>query len=148
MGSEAEAITLKRLLGPNGQSFTIAQDAMAANQTATPTVYEVVQEHIDRLVRPLPGTVRSYQVMLDLHIRPWSGIHPDRSVGHSPPDLVDQGHAEEGALRQDDQERARVDLIGHGDGHHAQVPARQSVPAGSGAVGGEAGGRGPVLDTV
>ncbi|SKB72847.1 Site-specific recombinase XerD [Arthrobacter sp. 31Cvi3.1E] len=40
------------------------------------TVAEVVQEHIDLLVRPSPGTVATYQRILDLHIR--------NTVGHIP----------------------------------------------------------------
>lgn len=59
-GTEAEAITLKRLLDANNQSFEIAQHAMAANQTKVPTVASVIQEHIDLLVRPSAGTVRTY----------------------------------------------------------------------------------------
>lgn len=38
------------------------------------TIAEVVQEHIDLLVRPSPGTVATYQRILDLHIR--------NSIGH------------------------------------------------------------------
>jgi hypothetical protein len=48
--TEAEAVTLKRLLDANKQSFEIAQHAMA-------TVAAVIQEHIDLLVRPPVGTV-------------------------------------------------------------------------------------------
>lgn len=36
--TESEAITLKRLLDANNQSFEIAQHAMVANQTKAPTV--------------------------------------------------------------------------------------------------------------
>lgn len=35
----------------------------------TPTIADVVQEHINLLVRPSPGTVATYQRILDLHIR-------------------------------------------------------------------------------
>lgn len=42
------------------------------------TVAEVVQEHIDLLVRPSPGTVATYQRILDLHIR--------NTIGHIPLD--------------------------------------------------------------
>ena len=40
-----------------------------AKQNGVPTVGEVIQEHIDLLVRPSAGTVRTYQTMLNLHIR-------------------------------------------------------------------------------
>jgi len=64
----AEAETLKRLLDANNQSFEIAQSAMVANQSKSPTVASVIQEHIDLLVRPSVGTVHTYQTMLKLHI--------------------------------------------------------------------------------
>ncbi|ABM10659.1 tyrosine-type recombinase/integrase [Paenarthrobacter aurescens] len=43
-----------------------------------PTVAGVVQEHIDLLVRPSPGTIRTYQRILDLHIQ--------NTIGHIPID--------------------------------------------------------------
>ncbi|MGG5174844.1 tyrosine-type recombinase/integrase [Pseudarthrobacter sp. J1763] len=52
-----------------------------ADQTGkqgVPTVAEVVQEHIDLLIRPSLGTIGSYQRMLDLRIR--------NSIGHIPVD--------------------------------------------------------------
>jgi integrase len=66
--TEAEADMLKRLLDANNQSFEIAQSAMVANQTKSPTVASVIQEHIDLLVRPSAGTMHTYQTMLKLHI--------------------------------------------------------------------------------
>jgi len=63
-----EAETLKRLLDANGQSFEIAQHAILANEKRTPTVAEVIQEHIDLLIRPSSGTTKTYRTMLDLHI--------------------------------------------------------------------------------
>ena len=77
----AEAETLKRLLDANGQSFEIAQHAILSNQKRTPTVAEVIQEHIDLLVRPSSGTTKTYQTMLDLHIR--------NVIGHVPVDKLD-----------------------------------------------------------
>jgi hypothetical protein len=59
-----EAETLKRLLDANGQSFEIAQHAILTNATRAPTVAEVMQEHIDLLVRPSSGTTKTYQTML------------------------------------------------------------------------------------
>ncbi|MFC9772544.1 MULTISPECIES: hypothetical protein [unclassified Pseudarthrobacter] len=51
-----EAETLTRLLDANGQSFEIAQHAILANEKRTPTVADVIQEHIDLLIRPSSGT--------------------------------------------------------------------------------------------
>lgn len=76
-----EAETLKRLLDANGQSFEIAQHAILTNEKRPPTVAEVIQEHIDLLVRPSSGTVKTYQTMLELHIRP--------VIGHVPVDKLD-----------------------------------------------------------
>ncbi|MBG0740679.1 site-specific integrase [Paeniglutamicibacter antarcticus] len=71
--SETEAVTLKKLLDANGQSFKVAQDAILDARRKVPSVTEVVQEHIDLLVRPSVGTVRTYQTMLNLHIVPTLG---------------------------------------------------------------------------
>lgn len=84
VATQAEAETLKRLLDANEQSFVIAQQAILSNQARVPTVAEVVQEHIDLLIRPSSGTVRTYQVMLDLHIR--------NVIGHIPVDKLDYRH--------------------------------------------------------
>jgi hypothetical protein len=64
-----EAETLKRLLDANGQSFEIAQHAILTNAKRTPTVAEVIQEHIDLLIRPSSGTIKTCQTMLNLHVR-------------------------------------------------------------------------------
>ncbi len=84
VATETEAETLKRLLDANGQSFEIAQSALLSNAARIPTVAEVVQEHIDLLIRPSSGTTRTYQVMLDLHIR--------NIIGHIPVDKLDYRH--------------------------------------------------------
>jgi hypothetical protein len=76
-----EAETLKRLLDANGQSFEIAQHAILSNAKRTPTVAEVIQEHIDLLIRPSSGTTKTYQTMLDLHVR--------NVIGHVPVDKLD-----------------------------------------------------------
>jgi hypothetical protein len=76
-----EADILKRLLDANGQSFEIAQHAILSNEKRTPTVAEVIQEHIDLLIRPSSGTTKTYQTMLDLHIR--------NVIGHVPVDKLD-----------------------------------------------------------
>src|SRR4029453_9906998 len=76
VATHAEAETLKRLLDANGQSFEIAQHAILTNAKRTPTVAEVIQEHIDLLIRPSSGTTRTYQTMLDLHVRDVIGNTP------------------------------------------------------------------------
>lgn len=64
--------TLKRLLDANGLSFEIAQHAILSNAKRMPTVAEVIQEH---------GTTKTYQTMLDLHVR--------NVIGHVPVDKLD-----------------------------------------------------------
>ncbi|POH57483.1 tyrosine-type recombinase/integrase [Arthrobacter glacialis] len=71
--SEVDAKLLKKFLDRNGQSFGIAQKAMESSRRKVLTVAEVIQEHIDLLVRPASGTLRTYQTMLDLHIKPVLG---------------------------------------------------------------------------
>lgn len=81
VASESEAETLKRLLDANGQNFEIAQHAILTNAKRVPTVAEVIQEHIDLLIRPSSGTVKTYQTMLDLHVK--------KVIGHVPVDKLD-----------------------------------------------------------
>ena len=81
VATAVEAETLKRLLDANGQSFEIAQHAILTNAKLVPTVAEVIQEHIDLLIRPSSGTTRTYQTMLDLHVRD--------VIGHIPVDKLD-----------------------------------------------------------
>lgn len=78
---ESEAETLKRLLDANGQNFEIAQHAILTNAKRVPNVAEVIQEHIDLLIRPSSGTVKTYQTMLDLHVK--------KVIGHVPLDKLD-----------------------------------------------------------
>ncbi|MDD7833942.1 tyrosine-type recombinase/integrase [Paenarthrobacter sp. AB444] len=81
VATQAEAETLKRLLDANGQNFEIAQHAIVENAKRVPTVAEVIQEHIDMLVRPSSGTVKTYQTMLDLHVQ--------KVIGHVAVDKLD-----------------------------------------------------------
>ena len=71
--SESEAATVKRLLDANGQSFERAQELLLQARRKVPTVAQVIQEHINESVRPSTGTRRTYQTMLDLHIKPGLG---------------------------------------------------------------------------
>lgn len=70
---ESDARMLQKFLDGNGQSFSVAQKAMASSRRRVPTVADVIQEHIDLLIRPSSGTLRTYQTMLDLHIKPVLG---------------------------------------------------------------------------
>lgn len=79
--SHSEAETLKRLLDANGQNFEVAQHAILGNAKRVPTVAEAIQEHIDLLVRPSSGTVKTYQTMLDLHVK--------KVIGGLPVDKLD-----------------------------------------------------------
>lgn len=74
--SETDARLLKKFLDANGQSFAIAQKALESSKRQIPRVAEVIQEHIDSLLRPSSGTLRTYQTMLDLHIKPVLGKIP------------------------------------------------------------------------
>lgn len=74
--SESEAATVKRLLDANCQSFEMVQEVLLRAKRKVPTVAAVIQEHIDLLVRPSSGTMRTYQTMLDLHIKPVLGGIP------------------------------------------------------------------------
>ncbi|MGG5173370.1 tyrosine-type recombinase/integrase [Pseudarthrobacter sp. J1738] len=76
--SEQEALNLVRYLNDNGQMPELPRPADQTGKQGVPTVAEVVQEHIDLLIRPSLGTIGSYQRMLDLRIR--------NSIGHIPVD--------------------------------------------------------------
>lgn len=76
--SEQEALTLLPYLNDNGQMPELSQPAGHPGKQGVPTLAEVVQEHIDLQVRPSPGTIGTYQRMLDLQIR--------NTIGHIPAD--------------------------------------------------------------
>ncbi len=78
LGSEEEALSLLRTLNNNGQLRELPSPADRLGNSDVPNVAEVVQEHIDLLVRPSPGTIHTYQRILDLHIR--------NTIGHIPVD--------------------------------------------------------------
>lgn len=59
----------------------MAQHAILSNEKRTPTFAEVIHEHIDLLIRPSSGTTKTYQTMLDLHIR--------NVIGHVPVDKLE-----------------------------------------------------------
>lgn len=67
--AQDEASELMRALNASGQSLAGALRSIRRQKPVAPTVGEVVQEHIDLLVRPSPGSIRTYQRMLELHIQ-------------------------------------------------------------------------------
>ncbi|NHW48703.1 site-specific integrase [Paenarthrobacter sp. MSM-2-10-13] len=80
--SEEEALALMRSLNDHGQSLIRALRAKQRRTITGPWVSEVVQEHIDLLVRPSSGTIRTYQRMLDLHIQGTIGRIPVKELGY------------------------------------------------------------------
>jgi integrase len=76
--SQEEARSLARYISDHGQIPARAQLPPPSGQGSLPFVADVVQEHIDLLVRPSSGTIGTYQRILDLHIR--------NTVGHIPVD--------------------------------------------------------------
>ncbi|WP_307276606.1 hypothetical protein [Arthrobacter sp. W4I7] len=129
VASLTEAETLKRLLDANGQSFEIAQHAILSNEKRTPTVAEVIQEHIDLLIRPSSGTTKTYQTMLDLHVR--------NVIGHVPVDKLDYrlalGEVDDGEGQgpEDHPQRAWPDFGGHEYGGDAGLHYSEPLPRGS-----------------
>lgn len=71
-----------RSLNTHGQSLVGALRSSRRRTSVGPTVGHVVQEHIDLLVRPSAGTVRTYQRMLDLHIQGTIGGIPVAMFGY------------------------------------------------------------------
>jgi integrase len=71
-----------RSLNAHGQSLVSALRSSRQWTSAGLTVGQVVQEHIDLLVRPSAGTVRTYQRMLDLHIQGAIGGIPVAVFGY------------------------------------------------------------------
>jgi hypothetical protein len=79
-------------------------------QKRVPTVADVIQEHIDLLMRPSSGTVKTYQTMLDLHVKTRHRPRPGRQAGLPNDCLLGEVDGGQGTLAEDDQERARPDL--------------------------------------
>ena len=71
--TNAEAQLFKRSLEVNNNSAEIAESVLLAHQNGAHTVDEVVDEHIDLLVKPTSQTIRNYRNMLEMHITPHLG---------------------------------------------------------------------------
>jgi integrase len=80
--SEQEAASLVRYLNDNGQIPAQITPGFRSGKPGVPTVADVVQTHIDLLVRPSPGTIGTYQRILDLHIRNMIGHIPVDEFGY------------------------------------------------------------------
>jgi integrase len=66
---EADANRMRKLLEANGHSYRIAEAAIVAADRQSRTVAQVVEEHIDHLIKPGPQTIHNYRAMLDRHIK-------------------------------------------------------------------------------
>lgn len=71
--SESEAKLVKRLLDANGQSFSLANKAMAEAQSQSPTVAFVVTEYLAEKTGVESGTKHTYEGMIAKHIVPTLG---------------------------------------------------------------------------
>lgn len=80
--SQDEASELMRALNASKQSLAGAFRIIRRQKSVASTVGEVVQEHIDLLVRPSPGSIRTYQRMLELHIRGTIGAIAVDALGY------------------------------------------------------------------
>ena len=78
---EQRAIRLKEFLDSNGNSFTVAKQALAAVTRKVPLVQEVVVAHIEHLRKPQEGTISKYRRLLRLHIQ-------GTTLGTRPVDLL------------------------------------------------------------
>lgn len=66
---EADANRMRKLLEANGHSYRIAEAILDSAAESSRTVADVVQEHIDLLIKPGPQTIHNYRTMLDMHIK-------------------------------------------------------------------------------
>jgi hypothetical protein len=80
--SEQEAAALARYFDDYGRMPAHLPPAAPPAKPGVPTVADVVQDHIDLLVRPSPGTMGTYQRILDLHIRNMIGHIPVDEFGY------------------------------------------------------------------
>ncbi|MCQ6271004.1 site-specific integrase [Pseudarthrobacter sp. R1] len=80
--SEQEARSLLWYLNHEGRIQKLSPPADYLGKPGLPNVAKLVQEHIDLLVRPSPGTIGTYQRILDLHIRNTIGHIPVDELGH------------------------------------------------------------------
>jgi len=78
-----KAVELKDFLDANGNSFKIAATAKIRKDSTSPTVSEVVLQHIDMLRKPQPGTIAKYRRMAASHI-------DGSELGKTPVDRVDR----------------------------------------------------------
>jgi integrase len=79
---EADANRMRNLLEANGHSYRIAEAAIDAAESRSRTVADVVQEHIDLLIKPGPQTIHNYRAMLEHHIKDSLGAAAVSSIDY------------------------------------------------------------------
>ena len=79
---EADANRMRNLLEANGHSYRIAEAAIDAAESRSRTVADVVQEHIDLLIKPGPQTIHNYRAMLEHHIKDSLGAAAVNSIDY------------------------------------------------------------------
>lgn len=79
---EADANRMRNLLEANGNSYRIAEAAIEAADQRARTVADVVQEHIDLLIKPGPQTIHNYRAMLEHHIKDSIGAAAVSSIDY------------------------------------------------------------------
>lgn len=67
--SETEADLIKRLLDANGQSFTLANQAMHEANSQAITLAKLMANYLDEKTGIEPGTKHTYRVMVRMHIK-------------------------------------------------------------------------------
>lgn len=76
LATEADAKILKDFLDANGNSFALAAEAASRLNSTSPTVKQVVADHIETLTGASSGTRRTYRGQAKIHIYPALGSVP------------------------------------------------------------------------
>lgn len=76
LATEAGAKTLKDFLDANNNSFALAAETASRLNSKSPTVQQVVTDHIETLTSASPGTHRTYRGEESIHIYPALGAIP------------------------------------------------------------------------
>jgi len=124
---EADANRMRNLLEANGQSYRIAEAAIDAAESRSRTVADVVQEHIDLLIKPGPQTIHNYRAMLEHHIKDSLGAAAVNSIDYRHITGVDPWAPAQGARPQDNPEYPWTPVSLHGNGSAVEVSAGQSL---------------------
>lgn len=76
LATEADAKMLKDFLDANNNSFALAAEAASRLNSKSPTVQQVVADHIETLTATSPGTRKTYRGQASIHIYPALGAIP------------------------------------------------------------------------